>query len=92
MTTYVPPNLLEMGTMRWELESDGDECLLTFTDILMFDDRDRTDFMNSVLAGWHKYIDSLERALSGGQGDPRLDKEVDYSKIDYSKVEVRGRD
>ena len=80
--SFDPPNLLVMGSMRWLLESDGDGCVLTFTDILWFDERDKADFSNSVLGGWHKYLDSLERALRGGKGDPRLDEEVDYSLLD----------
>lgn len=81
VTTFSPPNLLEMGTLRWELQPDQGGCLLTFTDILSFDDRDPTDLTNPVLAGWHKYVDSLERALHGGRGDPRTDPEIDYAEV-----------
>ena len=77
-----PPNLLEFGTQRWQLEPTENGCVLTFTDVLLFDERDKRDFSNSVLAGWHKYLDSLQRMLDGGSGDPRLDAEVDYSVLD----------
>ncbi len=82
VTTYSPPNLLELGTQCWQLEAQNGGCVLTFTDILLFDERDKRDFSNSVLAGWHKYLDSLERVLHGGRGDPRLEAEVDYSMLD----------
>jgi uncharacterized protein YndB with AHSA1/START domain len=82
VTTCSPPSLLVMGTLRWELQADSDGCLLTLTDVLLFDDRCKTDFTNAVLAGWHKYVDSLERALHGGKGDPRIDREVDYAAVD----------
>jgi len=82
VTICSPPNLLVMGTLRWELEADGDGCQMTLTDILSFDDRNQRDLTNAVLAGWHKYVDSLERALHGGKGDPRIDPEVDYAAVD----------
>lgn len=86
VTEYSPPNLLVLGNQRWELLAKGKGCVLTFTDLLFFDDRDKRDFSNSVLAGWHKYLDSLERLLRGGRGDPRVD-----SELDYSKLEIPGR-
>jgi len=53
-------------------------------DIVHFDDRRKTDCTNSVLAGWHKYVDSLERALHGGKGDPRTDREINYATVGVS--------
>ena len=86
--TYDPPNVLAMGTMRWELAAEGEGCVVTFTDILAFgDSRSKTEFTNSVLGGWHKYLDTLEYALVGGSGDPRTEPEFDYSTIS-----VVGRD
>lgn len=83
VTTYDPPNLLKMGSMRWELAPDGDGCVLTFTDFVSFDDpRSEHDVINSVLGGWHKYLDMLAFALEGGKGDPRNQPEFDYSSID----------
>ncbi len=81
VTACSPPNLLAMGTLRWELAADGAGCRLTLTDIVVFDGRDETDGTNAVLAGWHKYLDSLERFLGGGKGDPRNDAEVDYRRL-----------
>ncbi len=88
VTEYDPPNLLAMGNMRWELTADGDECLLRFSDILFFDTSpENFNATNSVLSGWHKYLDVLEYALSGGKVDP-----TEQPEVDYSKIEVPGRD
>ena len=88
VTVYDPPNVLALGTMRWELVADEEDCVVTFTDVLAFGDTtNKFDFTNSVLAGWHKYVDMLEYALAGGTGDPRQEPEFDYSTIT-----VTGRD
>lgn len=89
VTRLDPPNLLQLGGMRWQLEVEGSGCLLTFTDILMDDSasgRTWEEFCNSVLGGWHRYLDVLEDALAG--------REVIHGKpeFDYSKVDVPGRD
>ena len=81
VTVFNPPFELQLGSMRWLLSPVDAGCRLVFTDILHFDDRDPIDFMVSVLGGWHKYVDSLERHMQGGSGDPREDQEVDYRKI-----------
>jgi len=87
VSVFEPPNVLAMGGMRWELTARGAGCVLVFTDILTFDDqRSNADLTNSVLGGWHKYLDMLEYGLSGGQADPR-----DEPEFDYSRVEVPGR-
>ena len=81
VTKFNSPSALQMGSMEWSLSGQNGGCLVTFTDILHVDSRGFTEFANSVLGGWHKYLDSLERHLSGGVGDPRRDPEVDYSKL-----------
>lgn len=88
VSRYEPPNVLECGSMRFELETEGDHCKLTFTDILHYEGpRTESEIINSVLGGWHKYLDMLESALKGGKGDPRVEKE-----FDYSTVQIDGRD
>ena len=88
VTRYEPPNVLELGTMRYELTSEGDGCSLTFSDILHYEGPlSEADVINSVLGGWHKYLDSLEFYLIGGKSDPR-----DEPEFDYSKVQIDGRD
>ncbi len=88
VSTYKPPGVLEMGSMRWELTPRDKGCMLVFTDILAFDNsRTRAEFTNSVLGGWHKYMDMLEYSFEGGEGDPR-----DEPEFDYSRVEVEGRE
>lgn len=89
VTRLDPPNLLQLGGMRYALEARGSGCLLTFTDILMDDSasgRTQAEFCNSVLGGWHRYLDTLEDALAG--------REVIHGKpeFDYSTVDVPGRD
>ena len=55
----------EGGVLRWELASEGDGCVLTFTHTLMPDRRPQ----NSVLAGWHFLHDQLPEALAGRPTD-----------------------
>lgn len=82
VTRYEPPKVLECGTMRFELEADGPACKLTFTDILHYEGPlSEAEVINSVLGGWHKYLDVLEFALGGGQDDPRSEPEFDYSSV-----------
>ena len=84
VTAYDPPNLLQLGGMRYELTANKDGCLLRFSDILMFDEiRTRQLFALSVLGGWHNYMDMLGDALNG--------KEVlEKPELDYSTVQVPG--
>lgn len=88
VTRYEPPRVLECGTMRYELAPTSQGCLLTFTDVVPFEGpRSDAEIINSVLGGWHKYLDLLEFALSDGTADPR-----DEPEFDYSLVDVPGRD
>ncbi len=84
---FDPPRLLQCGTMRWVLEAVPGGCQLTFTDIVRFNQDHRGDFeiTNSVLAGWHFYMDKLEDSLTGSL-DPG-----DTIEYDYSQIELPGR-
>ncbi len=84
---YDPPNELRCGSMRWRLESTPGGCQLTFTDILRFKQDHRSDYeiSNSVLAGWHFYVDRLEESLAGTVNP---DDTIEY---DYSQIQVPGR-
>jgi len=87
VTEFDPPRLLQCGSMRWELTSAGSGCVLRFSDILHFEGpRSEAELTNSVLGGWHHYLDRLEGALDGVYVDP------EQPEVDYSKVEVSGRD
>ena len=82
---YDPPNVLQCGTVRWELEAAGSACLLTFSDVLHFQDgRSETEIANSVLGGWHRYLDLLEQSLTGTP-------DLDTPEPGYSKLYVPGR-
>lgn len=88
VTRYEPPNVLEYGSMRYELTAEDNQCKLTFTDILIFEGpRTEIETINSVLGGWHKYLDVLEFTLEGGKENPPGGKE-----FDYSKVQIEGRE
>ncbi len=84
---FEPPHVLECGSIRFELEEARDGCLLRFSDILMFEaSRSDADITNSVLGGWHRFLDALEEALSGKAVDH------DQPEFDYASIEVTGRD
>ena len=73
--------------MRFELKADGLGCVLKFTDILRFQGpRSTTEVTNSVLGGWHRFLDALEASLAGNA--------VDHEKpeLDYSTIKVSGRE
>ncbi len=62
-------------------------CLLEFSDVLWIDDaRPRVDFTNAVLAGWHRFLDTLEIWLDEGVSA------LDLPEPDYSAIDVPGRD
>ena len=65
-----PPRLIEFdtdvhGTLRWELEPDGDGTALTFTAEVELPE----EYEIEVLAGWHIHLDHLEHVLDGGTID-----------------------
>lgn len=85
-----PPNELRCGSMSWRLLAVADGCQLTFTDIVNMQQGDlsEVEITNSVLAGWHFYMDQLDASLAG-----RLDVlgardklEFDYSQLDVSQL------
>ena len=82
---FDPPNVLQMGSMRYELKSNEAGCLLKFSDILHFEGpRTRQQFAVSVLGGWHAYLYKLELVLDG-KSDGK-----DVAELDYSAIEVPG--
>ncbi len=88
LTEFDPPKLIALGSIRFELESEGQGCLLRFSDILWYDDkRTKTQFANSVLGGWHHFLDRFEIWLD--EGVRVLDK--DLPEVHYAEVDVKGR-
>lgn len=84
---FDPPKAIQLGSIRFDLEAVGSGCVVTFSDVLWFDgERPKVDFANAVLAGWHRFLDTLEIWLD--EGRPALD----LSEPDYAKVFVEGRD
>ncbi|MYE13617.1 MAG: hypothetical protein F4X99_18570 [Gammaproteobacteria bacterium] len=85
VVAYDPPNVLQCGTIRWELEAADASCRLTFSDVLQFQDgRSATEIANAVLGGWHRYLDLLEQSLSDTP-------DLDTPEPDYSRLDVPGR-
>jgi len=67
ITELDPPRLLEIegephGTLRFELEPDGDGTLLRLTTRSEIPD----EFRSKVLAGWHFHLDALQDFLDDG--------------------------
>ena len=86
VAAFQPPNVLQLGTIRWALSATEDGCLLKFSDVLVFQGpRSRADITNAVLGGWHLYLDRLEDALAG------LPARHDQPEPDYAAREVPGR-
>lgn len=83
---YVPPLVLQLGTIRWALSATPEGCLLIFSDVLVFEPpRSEREIANAVLGGWHNYLDMLEDALAGRTVDPT------QPEPDYDIREVPGR-
>ncbi len=79
--------VLECGSLRYVLTSAGTGCTILFTDILHFDNiRTRAEFCNSVLGGWHQFLDGLEAALDN------LPFDRSQPEFDYAPIDVPGRD
>lgn len=84
---YVPQTSLGLGSVRFELSPAGRGSVLVFSDILWFDDkRTKVEFANAVLAGWHRFLDTLEIWLDEGVSA------LDLEEPDYATVDVPGRD
>ncbi len=85
VTKLDPPNILAFGSMRFELQGNANECTLVFTDVLHFDGiRTNDNFANSVLGGWHVFMDRLDDEIAGLEPGH-------HSEPDYSTIEVEGR-
>ena len=83
---FEPPRVLQLGSMRFELEETQTGCRLRFSDILHFEGpRSEVEITNSVLGGWHGFLDRLESALAGEV------VEIDQPEPDYSAINVAGR-
>ena len=79
---FQPQRLLELGSIRVELEPLGEQCLLRFSDVLWYDGkRTKRDFAHAVLAGWHQFLDRLELWLDEGRAELLL-PEPDYSSVE----------
>lgn len=84
---FEPRSQLGLGSMHFKLEAAPDGCLLEFSDVLWFDGkRSNVDFANAVLAGWHRFLDTLEIWLDEGVAA------LDLKEPDYAVVDVRGRE
>lgn len=82
LAAFDPPRHLALGSIDIQIVPTDEGCLLTFADILWFDDkRTKTAFANAVLAGWHQFLDRWQIWLTEGRPALRL-QEPDYSRID----------
>lgn len=87
VTEFDPPNLLQCGSMRYELKATQRGCHLIFTDIVQYSPAElNARILNSILGGWHRHTDLLETYLA--------ENEVDQSipELDYAKISIPGRD
>lgn len=85
---FDPPNVMQLGSMRYQLIANDAGCLLKFSDVLQFaGPRSRQEFAVSVLGGWHAYLDKLELALGESSNISDV-REPDYSEINVPGWEV----
>lgn len=84
---YEPPNLFEHtfgddanGVVRWELNDDGDGCLLKLSHTVY-----ETSEMANFMSGWHAHLELLEALL---QGDPQP---WDWDRWNEHKRRYAGR-
>jgi hypothetical protein len=92
VTKYDPPNELVMSSMRYKLAETPTVCRLVFTDVLHFDGvRSNRDFSNSVLGGWHMYMDTLVFALEGCGLNPQRGADSIIQRSMYP-AETRAHD
>ncbi len=88
VTEFTPPHVLHFGSMRFELKAEADGgCTIYFSDVLQFE-RGRTpmEVTDSVLAGWHQFMDRIETYLQGGAID------FNAEEVDYRAIAVEGRE
>ena len=87
LSNYRPPHSVALGSISIELASATGGSVVHFSDVLWFDGkRTSIDFANAVLAGWHRFLDTLEIWLDDGRAAP------DLQEPDYAKVAVAGRE
>ena len=87
LSNYRPPHSVALGSISIELASAPGGSVVHFSDVLWFDGkRTSIDFANAVLAGWHRFLDTLEIWLDEGRAAP------DLQEPDYAKVAVAGRE
>jgi uncharacterized protein YndB with AHSA1/START domain len=76
---YHAPNLLQLGSIIFRLDPIESGCRLKFSDTLVFPDNlSKIEVALAVLAGWHRYLDLLEQALTE-ESVQRNMPEPDYS-------------
>lgn len=84
ITAFEEMKVLQLGSIRFELEPLGDECTLTFSDVLWYDEkRTKRQFAISVLGGWHRFLDLMELWLDE-------ERTGDLPEPDYSSVHIQG--
>ena len=87
VSEFDPPNTLQLGGMRFELEENDQVCLIRFSDILnMAQDMAPIQITDSVLSGWHRFMDALQAHLSGEPFDR------DVPEPSYRDVDVPGKE
>lgn len=89
ITELDPPRRLEMqgdlhGTLRFDLQPDGDGTVLRFSSTLDLPE----DFRTKVLAGWHFHLEALARALDGQTSDLKTLKDPSWEEIHQRYVEA----
>lgn len=87
MITFEPPSLMEFrwGTdvLRFELQEDGDGCVLTLVDTIDDYGKGARD-----AAGWHACLDALEAQLAGRDSRPVL--ETRWAEVQAAYIERFG--
>ena len=87
LSNFQPPRSIALGSISIELVAASEGCVIHFSDVLWLDNkRTKVEFANAVLAGWRRFLDTLEIWLN--EGRPALD----LPEPDYAKAIVEGRD
>ncbi len=83
---FQAPNLLQLGSIVFRLEATDTGCRLAFSDTLVFrPSMSKLEVALVVLAGWHRYLDLLEQALT----DELVEHNI--AEPDYSASSFQGR-
>ena len=76
---FQAPKLLQLGSIIFRLKATDAGCQLAFSDTLVFrPSMSKLEVALAVLAGWHRYLDLLEQALTE-ESVQRNMPEPDYS-------------